>query len=593
MNGRMMAMGMASVLFVAANAMALEDAVLDRLWEEVLVLNKQMDDANGKLRQARGLLQTLGETVPDGRIEALDKARTALKAAEAAHEAAMKAAGMDRRKSELQTAQRERDARTDAILKDVPRFQEMLRKEAAARKQAEELSARLPRLSFEEVKALHQARQDSDQGAYHTRVVFWPRGEVGEAYLDAKTKYVSYGAALGKDAAIVAASATVKTAKKDLDSALAEAARTVPEGKKIQAEIAALEAELTRLRTESGQKNREVEGSEWKTVKVDLPVSAEEQKRAKKGSKVARESTIELPPGHERVRAVFLSFAAGVSGNSYARGVCAAEGVAIVRISDRRIGIFNYTNEAPAALMEHLDALAAKSGHPEVRVAPWITAGCSASTLTARNVAYWKPERTVCAISFAGGNLHQNIDPDRTLKGVPFLCINGEFEPCGPEGGGHSSGVAGIRPEYGLQTQWVMIREQLLRWRAKDPAYLVNLIVLPGAGHASGSIHMSRPMGLFIRKAIRARVPKTEARAGEPVQCLPIRPESGWLTDQDITTPAYPPTPCSEFKGNPAQAFWHFDKELAEASEAVHRDGIWLPDPTKQHPVPADWPEKQ
>lgn len=110
---------------------------------------------------------------------------------------------------------------------------------------------------------------------------------------------------------------------------------------------------------------------------------------------------------------------------------------------------------------------------------------------------------------------------------------------------------------------------------------------------ASGSIHMSRPMGLFIRKAIRARVPKTEARAGEPVQCLPIRPESGWLTDQDITTPAYPPTPCSEFKGNPAQAFWHFDKELAEASEAVHRGAIWLPDPTKKHPVPADWPASE
>jgi hypothetical protein len=419
-------------------------------------------------------------------------------------------------------------------------------------------------------------------------VVFWPRGEVGEAYLDAKTKYENYHGALAKDQAVAAASAAVKTAAKELESALDAAAVAMPEGQKIAAEIAALEEESGRLRADISQKQREAAGSGWKTVKVDLPVPEAEQKRAK--GNVVRESTIELPPGHERVRAVFLSFAAGISGDSYVRGVCAAEGVAIVRMSDRRIGKFDYSGEAPAVLTEYLDALAAKSGHPEVRTAPWVTAGCSASTLTARNVGYWKPERTVCAISFAGGNLHQNIDPARTLKGVPFLCINGEFEPCGPEGGGHASGVFGIRPEYGLQTQWVMIREQLLRWRAQDPAYLVNLIVLPGAGHASGSIHMSRPMGIFIRKAIRARVPKTEPQAGEPVQCLPIRPESGWLTDQDITTPAYPPTAGSQFKGNPAKAFWHFDKEMAEATEAVHRGGIWLPDPTKQRPVPADWP---
>jgi hypothetical protein len=81
------------------------------------------------------------------------------------------------------------------------------------------------------------------------------------------------------------------------------------------------------------------------------------------------------------------------------RGVCAREGVGIVRISDGRIRIFDHAGEASGALMAHLDAPAGELGHPEVRTAPWLTAGRSAGALTARNAACWKPERTVCAIS--------------------------------------------------------------------------------------------------------------------------------------------------------------------------------------------------
>jgi hypothetical protein len=312
-------------------------------------------------------------------------------------------------------------------------------------------------------------------------------------------------------------------------------------------------------------------------------VPEEELKRSK--GKAVRASVLDLPPGHDRLRAVFLSFSGAISSDPYVRGVCAREGVGIVRISDGRVGIFRYTGEAPDVLTAHLDALAKESEHPEVRTAPWVTAGCSASTLTARNVAYWKPERTVCAISLAGGNLHENIDPTRTLKGVPFFCLNGEWECFGP--------VGGVRPEYGRQTQWVMIREQLLRWRAEDQNYLVNLVIVPGAEHAQWKRCVSRATGLFIGKAVRARAPKPAAEGDKPVECLPVRPESGWLTDQDLTTPAHPPAPYSQFKGSPAKAFWHFDKELAEACETVHREGVWLPDPTKKHPVPADWPPRK
>jgi hypothetical protein len=481
----------------------------------------------------------------------------------------------------------------DGLMTDCKPYQDILTRKSKAEAQVRELSPKMPKLSLDEARALNKARMEAhglENDLYDLRKTRWGWTEVKAAQEAAAKAYEAAGAV--RDAHQKELAETAKPlaeARKALAKILEKVVSGNEAGKTVTAEIAALEGEMERLKAASAEKQREAAGAGWKSVKVDLPAPGGGQKSAEKKETPAS-STIELPPGHDRVRAVFLSFAAGVSGDPYVRGVCAGEGVAIVRISDRRIRIFDYTGEAPGVLMEHIHALAEKSGHPEVRTAPWVTAGCSASTLTARNVAYWKPERTVCAISFAGGNLHQNIDPGRTLKGVPFLCINGEFERYGPEGGGHSSGVAGIRPEYGMQTQWVMIREQLLRWRAQDPAYLVNLLVIPGADHAAWSHCVSRPTGLFIRKALQARLPKAAAEADQAVQCLPVRPESGWLTDQDLTSPAYQPAPYGEFEGSPAKAFWHFDRELAEASETVHRGRLWLPDPTKRYPVPADWP---
>ena len=67
---------------------------------------------------------------------------------------------------------------------------------------------------------------------------------------------------------------------------------------------------------------------------------------------------------------------------------------------------------------------------------------------------------------------------------MPFVAVNGEFEEYGPEGGGKG----GIRPQWGSQTQWVMIREQMLRRRKQDAANLMNLIVLPMAAMVVGMI---------------------------------------------------------------------------------------------------------
>jgi hypothetical protein len=93
------------------------------------------------------------------------------------------------------------------------------------------------------------------------------------------------------------------------------------------------------------------------------------------------------------------------------------------------------------------DHWAEASKHPEIRGAAVLTGGLSVSVLWVRNVGYGAPDRCFGIVYVAGGNIHQQMNDERkTLAGVPFMAVNGEFESCGPEGG--------IRPHPGFDTQW-------------------------------------------------------------------------------------------------------------------------------------------
>jgi hypothetical protein len=174
------------------------------------------------------------------------------------------------------------------------------------------------------------------------------------------------------------------------------------------------------------------------------------------------------------------------------------------------------------------------------------------------------------------------------IRGV-ILAHNGEFEWCGPAGGGHSSGKAGIRGEYGNQTQWVMIREQMLRlWRDK-PQPRLSLVVIPNADHGAWQQELT---ALFIRKAAEYRLPKEKRDGRQPAGCAPLPVNNGWLTDADLDHPQFEPAAPESFKGDKNHAFWHFDEEMTRAVYEFHKGRFILPDPTKQHPVTADWPAK-
>jgi hypothetical protein len=221
--------------------------------------------------------------------------------------------------------------------------------------------------------------------------------------------------------------------------------------------------------------------------------------------------------------------------------------------------LFNWVEGGAGQKLEKaLGDLAKASNHPEVETAPMQTIGHSTAGIFARNIAYWKPERVLGIIHIKSGNLHQHIyDPKATLAGVPFLAINGEFEEFGPEGG--------IRPEYGRETQWIMIRQAMLERRAKDPNMLMSLVVHAGGNHTSWSDELTAYCALFIRKAMQYRAPSELGGA-----CRTLKAESGWLSDSNVKNPQHATAPYPEYAGDKSQAFWHFDQEMAEATMRIH-----------------------
>jgi hypothetical protein len=96
------------------------------------------------------------------------------------------------------------------------------------------------------------------------------------------------------------------------------------------------------------------------------------------------------------------------------------------------------------------------------------------------------------------------------------------------------------------------------------------------------------PTGDYI--LLHHRLPEEHRDGSTPAVCTPLPVAKGWLTDADLDHPSHEPAPYDAYAGNKDHAFWHFDEEMARAIHEYHRGRFLLPDPTKENPVPADWP---
>jgi hypothetical protein len=294
------------------------------------------------------------------------------------------------------------------------------------------------------------------------------------------------------------------------------------------------------------------DGNEFIILHEDIPV--------KRGRPKAR-TVCWLPRGCPYIRGVIVAhpMIAALATDARFRRVAAEEDLGTMLI-----GSFTWdTAKNWPKLDEALAQWAEASKQPELRGAPVLASGLSASVLMARLLVYERPERCFGIIHVAGGNLHHQYPEGKTLSGVPFIAMNGELESCGPEGG--------IRPHLGFDTQWYLMGDTMLERRRQDPNHLMGLVVVPCRGHTAWNQELA---ALFIRKAAKYRLPRERRDGSAPARCVAIRAEDGWLTDRDVKHPRYEPAPYNEYQGDKGQAFWHFDREMALAVSKYHRDGI-------------------
>ena len=279
-----------------------------------------------------------------------------------------------------------------------------------------------------------------------------------------------------------------------------------------------------------------------------------------------------LPPEAKTIRGALVGGQLGIeleiALDAEVRRACADNDLAIVYFVPHISGVFHYWADGSTDAKRWLkafDDLAQRSGHPELARAPWITMGHSTAGIFCRNVAYAWPERVAGVLHVKSGNFHQkdHLPPTGSLAGVPLAAINGQFETFGPEGG--------IRPEFGRETQWIFVRKDIELFKEKDPNHLMAIWLDLGGDHFRGSPEISQYAALFLRKTAKYRLPQLSAGDGA-VRCLPLKLEDGWLTDPDLYDPKHPPAACKDYAGDKQKAMWHFDREIAEAAAAHHKN---------------------
>jgi hypothetical protein len=200
-----------------------------------------------------------------------------------------------------------------------------------------------------------------------------------------------------------------------------------------------------------------------------------------------------------------------------------------------------------------LKSLADESGYTELQFAPVIPMGHSAMASFPWDFAAWNPQRTLAILSVHGdapqtdltGNSRPNaVWGDRNINGIPGLMVMGECE------------------------WWEARLAPAFAFEAKYPKAPVAFFCDVGNGHFNASPQLVNFLGMFIRKAAQWRLP-AHAPRDVPVKLRPVDPRQGWLVERwrRDQPPAAPPAPYAQYTGNRHEAFWCFDREMAQLTE--------------------------
>jgi hypothetical protein len=226
-----------------------------------------------------------------------------------------------------------------------------------------------------------------------------------------------------------------------------------------------------------------------------------------------------------------------------------------------------------------MKSLADESGYGELEYAPIVPIGHSAAASLPWFFTAWKPQRTLACLSISGQwpfVPDPNAPPmtDHNIDGVPGLVTIGEYE------------WADQRSPDGTKI------------RAQHPQVPLTMLACPADGHFECTDEKVKFLTLYLKKAVEYRLPKETATDRAP-DLIPIDPtKTGWLIDRwrYNKDPAAPAAPVGQYTGDPAQAFWCFDGEMADAIEkfqSLHQgkaaligylqDGQEVPQNSKTH----------
>jgi len=212
--------------------------------------------------------------------------------------------------------------------------------------------------------------------------------------------------------------------------------------------------------------------------------------------------------------------------------------------------VFRFDKGAGEHFNAMMVALARESGYSELEYVPIVPIGHSAAASYPWNFAAWNSQRTLAAISISGQwPFYQSPEqPDwhnRSIDGVPGLVVLGEYE------------WADERAAEGL------------RHRRQHPNIPLTMLAEPGAGHFDISDEKVAFLSLYLKKVAQYRLSDSPFLEG-PVSLKPIDPsQQGWLAERWRINqkPTYPPAPVKQYAGNPEEAFWFFDEEIASAAD--------------------------
>jgi hypothetical protein len=231
-------------------------------------------------------------------------------------------------------------------------------------------------------------------------------------------------------------------------------------------------------------------------------------------------------------------------------------GFAEVWVSPALNFVFDFNNGAGDQFNDMMKALAEESGYQELEFAPVVPVGHSACASFPWNFAAWNPARTLAILSVHGDAPLTNLtgsgrpNPDwgnRNIDGVPGLMVEGEYE------------------------WWEARVQPALDFRARFPDAPVSFLADAGRGHFDYSDDLVSYLALFVSKAAKYRLPAMTP-LDKPVALLPVYPKNGWLAARwhRDEKPLSPSASYDQYTGNPKDAFWYFDKEMANKTEAYY-----------------------